>query len=81
VDVDEDFNEQGTYWGYRLFDDYEKTYDNLMTQEELVGIKPKDALEIIKETGEDWMIGIENKGFYFNGEFIDWETLTTSKDE
>ena len=77
VDSDGNLVEGDVDYGYRIFDDYGKTYDNMIELEELAKITPKEALKILYNTStsvdqNDFSAAIFN-GFLFNGEWIDRE--------
>jgi hypothetical protein len=73
-----DLVEEDADYGYRIFDDYGKTYNNFLTEEEAKKISVEEALKIITETAHsedpngDFTISVEEHGFYFNGDWIDW---------
>ena len=92
--IDENGNlvESDVDYGYRIFDDYGKTYNNMLTPEEVSKITPKEALKILYKTGtsedgNDFSVAIFN-GFLFNSEWIDreenlemFESISDSEDE
>jgi hypothetical protein len=73
-------------YGYRLFDDYGKTYDNMLTEKEALALTPEKALKIINEN-EEFAVAVVS-GFLFNGEWLSkednpevWESLEDDDDE
>lgn len=57
-------------FGFKVFDKYEKYYEDRLTFEELKGMTPQKALDIIERDYELFYEMILDKGFYFNGEII-----------
>lgn len=76
-DSDGNLVEEAEDYGYRIFDDYGKTYNNFLTEEEAKQINVEEALKIISKTAHsedpngDFTLSVEDYGFYFNGDWID----------
>jgi hypothetical protein len=84
--VDGKLVETDVDYGYRLFDDYGKTYDNMLTEQEALALTPEKALKIINGN-EEFAVAVVS-GFLFNGEWLSkednpdvWESLEEDDEE
>lgn len=81
VDYDVDGVEVGTSYGYRIFDDYDRDYNNLSCDsiENVLDIlKPGNVLKVLKENHPDFhdYIVEDEKGITIGEEWFDFDKLT-----
>lgn len=73
VNCDQNGDERGDVtFGYRIYDDYGRDYNNFISLQELQEFNPASVWSMIQEEHEDFVEVIEeNGGFFLNDEWVE----------
>jgi len=81
VNLDNSGNEFDESWGYRLYDDYDQTYNNTFKSfEELRDVVHKEnLLEYLWNNHFEFIVDLMDRGIYFNEEWMTPEELQATR--